>query len=98
MQVAQNFRSVSHGAPVKNVDLKQLLAMLDCEQDPAHKFVVVSKFVGPTHVSTVYDVAGKQFFRCAHKTGLLSMWKELARKHGHLQLLKKTDTYTPATN
>lgn len=93
--VANNFRAVA-GAPVSTVPIAQLVAMIDCEQEAGRNFAVVSKYVGPDHVTTIYDIHGKRFFRSAHVTGMRSFWKGVAKRRPNVRLLHQYEAFQPA--
>lgn len=91
--VAHNFRAVA-GAPVNTIAITQLVAILDCEQEAP--FAVVSKWVGPDHVTTAYDIVGKQFWRAVHVTGMRTFWKGVAKRRANVRVLAPTEAYVPA--
>ncbi len=93
--VAHNFARVST-APATSIGVTPLIAIVDCEQeDAAHKYVVASKYVGPDYSTTVYDVRAGRLFRARHVVGMVGIWKDIARRRAHVQLLGKHDVYMP---
>jgi hypothetical protein len=93
--VAQNFARVCT-APATSIGVTPLIAMVDCEQeDAAHKYVVASKHVGPDYSTTVYDVRAGRLYRARHVCGMRGVWKDIASRRAHVQLLGKHDVYLP---
>jgi len=91
--IAHNFRTVA-GAPIQTLEVAALVAMLDREQEA--KFALVSKWVGPLHVTTAYDIDEHRVLRSAHETGMFTFWKGVGRRRPNVQVLAKNQTYYPA--
>lgn len=94
--VAHNFTLVNT-APVADVGITQLISLLDCEQeDAAHKYAVVSKYVSKDYSTTAYDARSGRLLRARHVFGVSGILKDIARRRPHVQLLGKHDLYQPA--
>lgn len=80
------------GVPLKAVQVGELAAFLE---NTSHAVVIAHKFVGPGYSTTCYDETERCIYRAHHATGILGVWKHIARSNPRLRLLARFEAYTP---
>jgi hypothetical protein len=87
--INNQFQAV-RGAPIENVSVIQLAAMLETTD---HFVVISHKYVGPIYSTTCYDETSKLIYRAHHPKGLLAIFKHLCHANARLRLLARNEQY-----
>jgi hypothetical protein len=102
--IAANFRpfftEAGEAIPAaKTVPLLWLMGLLERDHPAGAQFAVVSKRVATRGrcVTTVLDVPARKVYRAAHATGLVSLWKGVAKRRAHVQYVPANVAFTAAT-